>query len=638
VTVAEFTHPEARSYDRSTALRWILSHVRVHAWLVFLMFTGALGNAALAAAVPVLFGRAFDLVVAGEANPASLGQIAVIIVVSQLIRGGLQFGRNYGAELMAQRLERDVRDELYLSLLGKSMTFHSLQPVGDTMARATNDVRQINFMFSPGLNLVIGSGNFLLMPLVVAPSYHPALILTPLVFIIAYALALWQYLNELRPVTESVRQTFGQLNARLSEAIDGIEVIKGAARETEEVNVFSTNARAFRDAFVHQGMIEARYLPLLLMGLAIAGAFTHALILFQAGELGAGDVVAYVSLIGLFQFPVFASLYAYSQVSLGMAGARRILNLMDQKTELDRNPQGFRGPMTGTIEFQSVSFAYPGSEPILRDLTFKVELGQTVALVGQTGSGKTSLAKLINRTHDVDSGLVLIDGVDVRDWDLDALRRQISIIEQDVFLFSKRISENISFGVPRADRDAVTEAARAAQADGFIGEFKDGYETRVGERGATLSGGQRQRVALARAFLTDPRILILDDATSSIDSATEDRIQRAIFKAAEGRTTLLITHRLSQIRWADLIIVLRQGEIAAIGGHEELLKSSEPYRRIRALSPHFHTLQGLIWGSSQGLREIPTTVRTPIASCWSGWRVTSYPTLARSSWPRWRWL
>lgn len=580
MTVAEFTHPEARSYDRSSPLRWILSHVRDHSWLVLMIFAGALGNAALAAAVPVLFGRAFDLVVNRRATAMTLGQVAVLIVASQLVRGGLQFARNYGAELMAQRMERDVRDELYLSLLGKSMTFHSLQPVGDTMARATNDVRQINFMFSPGLNLVIGSGNFLIMPLLVAPSYHPALILTPLLFIIAYALALWQYLSELRPVTESVRQTFGHLNARLSEAIDGIEVIKGAAREGEEVDLFSTNARAFRNAFVHQGMIEARYLPLLLMGLAIAGAFTHSMGLFQAGELAAGDVVGYVSLIGLFQFPVFASLFAYSQVSLGMAGARRILTTMEQKTELDRNPQGHRAPMVGRIEFENVTFAYPGSEPVLRDLSFKIEPGQTVALVGQTGAGKTSLAKLINRTHDVNRGRILVDGVDVRHWDLDALRRGISIIEQDVFLFSKSLEENISFGVPQAGIEAVVEAARAAQADGFVRDFVEGYETRVGERGATLSGGQRQRVALARAFLTDPRILILDDATSSIDSATEDRIQRAIFRAAEGRTTLLITHRLSQIRWADLIVVLRQGEIVAIGSHDELMEDSEPYRRI----------------------------------------------------------
>jgi len=206
--------------------------------------------------------------------------------------------------------------------------------------------------------------------------------------------------------------------------------------------------------------------------------------------------------------------------------------------------------------------------------------GQTVALVGQTGAGKTSLVKLVNRTYDVTAGQVLVDGVDVRDWNLEALRRNISIIEQDIFLFSRSIAENIAFGDPGAGQEAVQQAARAAQADEFIGTFNEGYATVIGERGVTLSGGQRQRLALARAFLTDPRILVLDDSTSAIDSATEDRIQRAIYAAARGRTTLIITHRLSQIRWADLIVVMRKGRIAAVGKHEDLLKTSEPYRRI----------------------------------------------------------
>jgi ATP-binding cassette subfamily B protein len=203
-----------------------------------------------------------------------------------------------------------------------------------------------------------------------------------------------------------------------------------------------------------------------------------------------------------------------------------------------------------------------------------------VAIVGQTGTGKTSLVKLVNRTYDTTSGQVLVDGVDVRDWNLASLRSQISIIEQDVFLFSRSIAENIAFGKPEATRAEIESAARAAQVEDFIHEFEKGYETVIGERGVTLSGGQRQRIAIARAFLTDPRVLVLDDSTSAIDSATEDKIQRAIAAAARGRTTLIITHRLSQIRWADLIIVLRKGRITAIGDHEELMKTSDAYARI----------------------------------------------------------
>jgi ATP-binding cassette subfamily B protein len=219
-------------------------------------------------------------------------------------------------------------------------------------------------------------------------------------------------------------------------------------------------------------------------------------------------------------------------------------------------------------------------EDVLENISFKVKPGQTVAIVGQTGAGKTSLVKLINRTYDATQGQVLVDGVDVRNWNLASLRSQVSMIEQDIFLFSRTVSENIAFGKPDSTQEEIEAAAKFAQADDFIQTFDHGYETVVGERGVTLSGGQRQRIALGRAFLTDPHILILDDSTSAIDSATEDRIQRAIANAARGRTTFIITHRLSQIRWADLIIVLRKGRIAAIGTHEELMKTSEAYSRI----------------------------------------------------------
>jgi ATP-binding cassette subfamily B protein len=544
------------------------------------LILGAFGNAALAAAVPILVGRAFNAILADPPDLQLLVQTALWIIGTQLIRGVLQLMRNFGAELTAQRLERNIRDELYISLLGKSMTFHNLQPVGDTMARATNDVREINFMFSPGLNLVIGSANFLIIPLLVAPSYHPSLTLVPALFILAYVLALWQYLGELRPISDAVRQAFGVMNARLAEAIDGIEVVKGSAQEEQEISLFSRNASSFRDAFVRQGDVEARFIPQLLLGLAMAGALLHGLILFNQGHLDVGQVVAYVGLIELFGFPTFVSLFAYSQVSLGLAGARRILDLMKRKTELDRNPTGFMEEMRGEIEFRSVAFSYNGGEKTLDGIDLRVQPGQTIALVGQTGSGKTTLAKLINRIHDATEGQVMIDGVDVRNWNLQSLRQQISIIEQDVFLFSRTIGENIAFGRPDATQEAIETAAKSAQAHDFIMGFSKGYDTVVGERGVTLSGGQRQRIALARAFITNPRILILDDSTSAIDSATEDEIQRAIFRAAQGRTTLIITHRLSQIRWADQIAVLRRGSLAAIGTHDELMQTSEAYRRI----------------------------------------------------------
>lgn len=590
---AEFSMHRPHLSDRTGPVRWVWSHARRHWWIIILMMVGAVGNAGLAAVVPVLTGDAFNAMLGPAPDTSVLLPLALTIGISQVIRGALQLARNFGAELLAQKMERDIRDELYLSLLGKSMTFHNLQPVGDTMARATNDVREVNYMFSPGINLVVGSLIFILMPIFVAGRYHPSLIATPLVFIILYFWSLARYLKTLAPVTDEVRATFGRMNTHLSESLDGVEVVKGAAQEDAEVDRFVTNASRVRNAFVRQGDLEGRYVAMLLLGSAYAFGLFHALLLFYNGQLNLGDVVAYFSLLILLQFPTFVSTFAYSQISLGISGARRILELMNRETELDQNARGYAGEMKGEVEFRDVSFAYgsesassdgkgPGSanEPVLQNISFKVRPGQTVAIVGQTGAGKTSLVKLINRTYDATQGQVLVDGVDVRDWNLAALRSQISMIEQDIFLFSRSLSGNIAFGKPDAHQSEIEAAAQAAQADDFIHSFEQGYQTIVGERGVTLSGGQRQRLALARAFLTNPHILILDDSTSAIDSATEDRIQRAIANAARGRTTFIITHRLSQIRWADLIIVLRKGKIAAIGAHDELMKTSDAYSRI----------------------------------------------------------
>jgi ATP-binding cassette, subfamily B, bacterial len=578
-TPAEFTLHRENKYDYSSAIRWILSHVRPYTWIVVMIFVGAIGNAVLAVVVPVLTGDAFDSI-RDTLDTSVLLPLALTIGISQIIRGVLQLGRNFGAELMAQKMERDIRDELYLSLLGKSMTFHNLQPVGDTMARATNDVREVNYMFSPGVNLVVGSFMFILMPLFFGPTYHWSLVLTPLIFIIVYFIALARYLKNLAPVTDEVRATFGTMNTHLSESLDGVEIMKGAAQEDSEVERFVINAKRVRDAFVQQGELEAKYIAMLLLGLAYAGGLVHSLLLFRQGLLSVGDVVAYFGMLQLLQFPTFTSTFAYSQISSGISSARRILELIKRETHLDQNASGVTSQIHGDIEFRNVSFSYPNGEPVLKNISFKVKAGQTVALVGQTGAGKTSLVKLINRTYDLSDGQVLVDSTDVRDWNLASLREQISIIEQDIFLFSRTLSDNIAFGKPNATKDEVMSASIAAQAHDFILDFDRTYGTVVGERGVTLSGGQRQRIALARAFLTEPKILVLDDSTSAIDSATEDKIQRAISNAARGRTTFIITHRLSQIRWADLIIVLRKGQIAAIGSHDELMKTSEAYSRI----------------------------------------------------------
>ncbi|MCD6518364.1 MAG: ATP-binding cassette domain-containing protein, partial [Anaerolineae bacterium] len=278
------------------------------------------------------------------------------------------------------------------------------------------------------------------------------------------------------------------------------------------------------------------------------------------------------------------SLFTFTLIQMGISGAERILKIINTETELDENEGGVSKPIEGEVVFDHVTFGYEEGSPVLQDITFRAAPGETIAIVGETGSGKTTLTRLISRIYDVNQGRVLIDGIDVREWNLQSLRSQISVIEQDIFLFSRSIAENIAFGVgQRATREEIERCARQAQAHDFIMSFAEGYETILGERGVTLSGGQRQRIAIARAFLTNPRILILDDSTSAIDSATEDEIQRATYRVQKGRATFLITHRLSQIRWADRILVLQRGRLVDQGSHEELMARCPAYRRIFAL-------------------------------------------------------
>jgi ATP-binding cassette subfamily B protein len=591
-------------------VRWIISHILRYPLLPLAALLGQFLRSSLYSVGALLIGQAFDLVAAPGAEIGKLLSLALLILAARFSVGVIDLGSIVAVETLAQRLERDSREELYISLLGKSQTFHNRQQVGDIMARATNDMQQLNLMISPGAVLISESALFIVMPLIGIAWIRADLLLVPLVFLITFVFALRRYSNALNPVSGALRHQFGVVNARLAEAISGIEVVKGYAQEAQERRLFSDNARRYRDLFVREGGIRARYLPLLLFGIAFGLGFGHALLLFVRGDLTVGQVVAFMGLFGVLRFPTFISLFSFALVQIGIAGAERILELIKAETELDENAGGRAASIAGEIVFENVSFGYHDHRPpttdhrppeiadndgeelsvvgrqssvVLGNISFRAKPGETIAIVGQTGSGKSTLTKLVNRTYDVSAGRVLVDGVDVREWSIESLRSQISTIEQDIFLFSRTIAENIAFGAAgQATREQIEQAAREAQAHDFIMSFPAGYDTMVGERGVTLSGGQRQRIAIARAFLTNPRILVLDDSTSAIDSATEDQIQRAMRRILNGRTTLLITHRISQIRWADSILVLRRGELVAQGAHEDLLATSEAYRRIFA--------------------------------------------------------
>jgi ATP-binding cassette, subfamily B, bacterial len=583
----EFSIADEHVYNRNGPVRWILSHLLRYKGLLALFTVAAALTNILFSTIPRLVGVAFDEVLSPDPSLQRLLWLSLGVLGIVLVRGVIDLTNSISIETLGQRLERDARDELYVSLLGKSQTFHNRQRVGDIMARASNDVRQLNPMMNPGVALITESMIGLVTPLVFIAFIDPRLLLSPVLFVIAFAFALRHYMRQLNPVAGLQRAQFGALNAHLNETVTGIEVVKSMAQEAQERDRFITNATTYRDYFVREGEIQARYLPLLLLGFALTGAFVHGLHLLSMNQLTVGQLVAYMGLMGVLRFPAFISIFTFSLVQLGLSGARRILELMSEETELDENQAGYAASMRGEIRFENVTFRMgqpaSGATPILNNVSFHARPGEVIAIVGQTGSGKSMLTKLVNRTYDVDEGRILLDDVDVREWQLESLRSQISTIEQEVFLFSRSIAQNIAFGLSqRADQAAIEEVARAAQAHEFITGFREGYDTEIGERGVTLSGGQRQRIAIARALLTDPRILIIDDSTSAIDSATEDRIQRAIDKVMEGRTTLLITHRLAQIRRADRILVLQQGEIVDQGSHEELMERCTLYQRIFA--------------------------------------------------------
>jgi ATP-binding cassette subfamily B protein len=615
----EFRVANARRYDRRSPVRWVISHILRYklqtllmigcytlAWLVF-------------AQAPVQIGRAAQEITNPSA-PNGLLVIALIILALLMTDGLSMLTGSLSAEHVAARIATDAREEMYASLLGKSQSFHDRQRVGDIMARATDDVTQLSSMVVPGVSMTFEMVMGFVVPIVYMAMLRPELTIVPLGFVVSYLILVRRYLRRLTPVSRAQRDLFGKLNAGLEETVAGIEVVKASAREEFERHKYGHAARLFRGAFVQQGRIEATYLPLLVYSFALGLLLMHALLLYSQGRIGLAEVVGAVGLMNLLRFPTFLSVFSFSIVQSGLASAARILDVIRAETSLDENAGGHSAPIAGAIAFENVDFGYETqmadkqpfanehkpSSFVLKDISFSVAPGQTVAIVGQTGSGKSALTQLINRTYDVTAGRVLIDGVDAHEWSLQSLRSQIAKIEQDVFLFSRSIGENIAFGTPGASQAQIEQAARDAQAHEFISALPEGYATVIGERGVTLSGGQRQRLALARAFLNNPRILILDDSTSAIDSATEDQIQRAIRRAQEGRTTILITHRLSQIRWADHILLLENGRLAAAGTHDQLLRRSPHYRRIFArYDVELPPLEPATVGSTQSAETLP---------------------------------
>lgn len=582
-SLIEFS-PEAdifKKFRQKGPWRWIFAHILKgsNKYLIIILFITIILSSIISSGVMVVIGVAVSEFT--QYNGLNLGYYSLIILLMGVSAPLLTLFSSIIREILAQRMERDSRKEFYTNLLGKSQSFHDLQRIGDIMARTSNDVRMLNFLISPAIGLIISTVSSLIVPVIYVFLYYPfELIITPIGFIILFLISLRNYISAIGPVTGRLRQEFGLMDATLTETLSGIEVVKSAAQESTEAEKYFKNIKNYRDAFVKEGYIEAKYLPLLILALAITIGLAHSIILYLQGRMNIGQIIGYIGLLTQLRFPTFISIFVFAIVRLAKSGAERILEIMNKETEIDENIEGISKKIEGFVKFDNVSFTYPNTQkPVLQNISFEIQAGQTVAIVGTTGSGKTTLTKLLSRLYDVSDGKILIDNVDIRDYTLKSLRAQISYIEQDVFLFSTSILENIAFG-RTSSIEEITKVAKLAQAHDFIMALPDGYKSEVGERGVQLSGGERQRIAIARSFLTDTPLLVLDDSTSAIDSDTEDKIQRAMNTIRKGRTTFIITHRLSMIRWADLILILKSGRVVAQGTHDDLLKTSPEYQKI----------------------------------------------------------
>ncbi|MEE9286048.1 MAG: ABC transporter ATP-binding protein [Dehalococcoidia bacterium] len=560
----------------------ILGFLKPHKKLVLAAYVSLIGSSVLYLALPRLLGESVDRV-AQQGQFSFLVYAGAAIVVLTLLRGVFAYFEAYLREALSQLVAYGIRNALYDHLQRMSFAYHDKQQTGHLMARATADVENIRWFISLGvirlsyiIVLITGVSVLLLMT-------NWALALVSLAFIPVLIIRSAIISRQLRIVWTRAQERTGELTTLLQESLSGIKVVKAFNRRDYEDRKFSAKAGELADDFLAAARVQAGNTPM--MNFMFTGVI--GLVLWFGGRevmadrLSPGELTQFILYLAMLQMPVRMIGWMVNLASRAVSSGHRIFEILDAQSPVTEKVgavdlDGIRGH----VVMEHVSFQYDSAEAVLRDISIDVPPGQVVALLGATGSGKSTIVHLVPRFYDVTGGRVLIDGIDVRDVTLESLRRHVGIVQQDVFLFSATIRDNIAYGATDATGEQVEWAARAARLHDFIVSLPDGYATWVGERGLTLSGGQKQRVAIARTLLTDPRILILDDSTSSVDTRTEHQIRQALEELMRNRTTFVIAQRLSTVKNADQILVLQEGRIAQQGRHEELLSQGGMYREI----------------------------------------------------------
>ena len=505
-----------------------------------------------------------------------------LVVISSL-DGLTNYLQRYVSTVLSEKGGFDLRNDLYNSLLEQSFSFYDQQRTGQLMARATGDINILGRFFNFGFRMALSSLLLLILAIYSMVSLNSRLTLVSITVLPFLTVSTMKYSRKISPMWRAVREQNGEITNRIQENLSGLRVVRGFSNEDYEIEKFVRELDEYFDINITMAQIRAFFWPLANL---ISSAGLVLIIWYGgnqviSGALTIGSLVAFYFYLNLLMRPVRMLGFMAGMFIRAGAAAERIFEIIDADIEVhDREDAVELGQVDGMVSFEDVWFSYDGENMVLKDIDLDVNPGETVAILGATGSGKSSIINLIPRFYDVTKGSIKIDGVDIRDYTIESLRKHIGIVRQDSFIFSKTLRENISYGVDEAEIQGIKEAARQAKIHSFIEELPEGYDTRVGERGVTLSGGQKQRLAIARALLKNPRILILDDSTSSVDTQTEYEIQQALDELLENRTTFIITQRLSSIKKADYIIVLEDGEIAEEGKHEELMETRGIYYRL----------------------------------------------------------